>query len=83
MKGETKALIETLRARDDKTCSDAARLIEWLAGELVQAIDRAESYRANADDAAAVLCRIGDHLGRLTQFTEGRIADDPFPEARQ
>lgn len=82
----TLALLVDLR-KLGQTGIDAAKLIEWFIdtrADFVEALkqSREESahYLQSADDLAALLCRVNDHLGTLATFAMGRISDDPWPE---
>jgi len=83
----TLAVLIDLRNMGGQVCNDAAGLIEFLIdtkSDWVRALEdereRADAFQQQAEDAAAVLSRMHDHLQKLSYFALERIKDDPFPE---
>lgn len=90
----TLALLVDLYAAGTKTCTDAAKLLEWHIDERAVfgravADERAEVKRLErvCDELVARLNRIGDHLRTLTVYAEGDNDHtppcDPWPEAQK
>ena len=83
----TLAVLIDLRSMGGQVCNDAAGLIEFLidtqsdySRELESERERSDDFKRQAEDSAAVLSRMHDHLQKLSYFALERIKDDPFPE---
>jgi len=83
----TLAVLIDLRNMGGQVCNDAASLIEFLIDtqadytrELESERELADAFKQQAEDSAAVLSRIHDHLQKLSYFALEHVKDDPFPE---
>ena len=83
----TLAVLIDLRNMGGQVCNDAASLIEFLidtqsdySRELESERERSDDFKQQAEDSAAVLSRMHDHLQKLSYFALERVKDDPFPE---